>query len=117
MIWPGYYDPTADWMCGPTCKNPVEGDMTCDDCTGGIQASIDQLLATPTIDGMVEALSGDAFCGQVDDERCPDAVDFVIRNGLPLLAAESDGSHFAGVCNTAVAGTCPCLLLNRMGVT
>jgi hypothetical protein len=83
--------------------------MTCDACTGGIQATIDQLLAPPTIDAIVNGLSGEAFCGQVDDDRCPDAVDFVIRNGLPLLAAESDpsGSGFVTACNTAVPGTCP----------
>merc|ERR1712055_395400 len=109
ILWPGYYDPTADWMCGPTCYDPTESEMTCDDSKGGIQASIDQLLSDEAIDAIVSALSGDAFCGQVDDPsgECPAAVDFVIRNGLPLLAAATDESSFAEACNGAVPGTCP----------
>jgi hypothetical protein len=107
LLWPGYYETTADWMCGPTCQNPVEGDMTCTDCKQGIQGSIDQLLADQTIDAIVAALSGDTFCGQYDDDRCPEAVDFVIRNGLPLLMAETDESKFGEACNSAVPGTCP----------
>jgi len=107
MLWTGYFDPQADWMCAPMCADPVEGDLTCDDCKRGIQAGIDQLLSEEAINQVVDAFSGEVFCGKYDDERCPDAVDFVIRQGLPLLAQESENADFGGMCNIAVEGTCP----------
>merc|ERR1740123_2037283 len=50
LLWPGYWDPTADWMCAPSCAAPEDTVMTCDDCTMGIQMAIDQLLAAETLD-------------------------------------------------------------------
>merc|ERR1719283_429625 len=44
LLWPGYWDPNAEWMCAP-------------------------------------------ICAQNGDERCPAAVDGVIRQGLPMIAA------------------------------
>merc|ERR1712172_183051 len=44
LLRPGYWDPTADWMCAPSCAAPEDTVMTCDDCTMGIQMAIDQLL-------------------------------------------------------------------------
>merc|ERR1719402_303413 len=41
ILWPGYWDPAAEWMCGPTCAAPEDTTMTCEDCTNGIQGAID----------------------------------------------------------------------------
>merc|ERR1712037_775780 len=54
ILWPGYWDPSADWMCAPICAAPEDTVMTCDDCKMGIQAAIDQMLATETLDTIVE---------------------------------------------------------------
>jgi len=107
-LWPGYYDPPAEWMCGPTCAAPEEVDMTCDACTSGIQASIDQLLSAESMDLIVDSFVNSDFCDTVvgGDERCPDILDAVLRNGLPLLAAASDPESFKQDCNTAKPGTC-----------
>merc|ERR1712113_815683 len=32
LLWPGYWDPSAEWMCGPICAAPQDTTMTCDDC-------------------------------------------------------------------------------------
>ena len=90
--------------------------MTCDDCKMGIQAkkqnlefvsnrltsqkisqaAIDQMLATETLDAIVEFLSGD-FCASMGDDRCPAIVDAVIRQGLPMLAAAGADADFSQV--------------------
>merc|ERR1712088_222440 len=57
-LWPGYYDPSAEWMCGPTCAAPEDVDMTCDDCVAGIQASIDQLLDEVAYELVMDLVSG-----------------------------------------------------------
>merc|ERR1719290_28282 len=89
LLWPGYWDPTAEWMCADICAAPEDTVMTCDDCKMGIQAAIDQMLATETLDAIVEFLSGD-FCASMGDDRCPECVDVVIRQGLPMIYAASD---------------------------
>merc|ERR1711970_872387 len=109
ILWPGYWDPKADWQCGPTCEAPEDTVMTCDDCKMGLQADIDQLLATETLDAIVEVLSGD-FCASTGDDRCPEFVDVVIRQGLPMLAAAGADGDFSEACNAAVEGTCPAKL-------
>jgi len=106
LLWPGYWDPTADWMCADSCAAPEDVSMTCDDCKMGIQAAIDQLLEPDTLDAIVEALAPE-ICKDNPTEECPVAVDAIIRNGLPLLAAASDAQGFAQACNAAVEGTCP----------
>jgi hypothetical protein len=106
LLWPGYWDPTADWMCADSCANPEDVTMTCDDCKMGIQAAIDQLLEPDTIDAAVEFIAPE-ICKDNPTEECPVAVDAIIRNGLPLLAAASDAQGFAQACNAAVEGTCP----------
>merc|ERR1719460_1466333 len=106
ILWPGYYDPNAEWQCGPICEAPEDTVMTCDDCKMGLQADIDQLLATETLDAIVEILSGD-FCASTGDDRCPEFVDVVIRQGLPMLAAAGADGDFSEACNAAVEGTCP----------
>merc|ERR1711973_836461 len=109
LLWPGYWDPSADWMCAPICEAPEDTVMTCDDCKMGIQAAIDQMLATETLDAIVEFLSGD-FCASMGDDRCPAIVDAVIRQGLPMLAAAGADADFSQACNAAVEGTCPARL-------
>jgi len=106
-LWPGYYDPSAEWMCGPTCAAPEDVDMTCDGCVAGIQASIDQLLSAEAMDLVVDGFVNSDFCDQVGgDERCPDILDAVLRQGLPLLAAASNPDDFKAACNAAKPGTC-----------
>merc|ERR1711962_1458275 len=84
LLWPSYYDPNAEWMCGPTCAAPEDVSMTCDQCVNG------------------------EFCVNVG-EGCPEVVDFVIRQGLPLLASADVGGDatFQEACNGSVPGTCP----------
>merc|ERR1719239_208085 len=103
---PGFWDPTAEWMCADICRRPEDVAMTCDDCKMGIQAAIDQLLEPDTLDAIVEALAPE-ICKDNPTEECPAAVDAIIRNGLPLLAAAGGDADFAEACNAAVEGTCP----------
>merc|ERR1711971_1354415 len=106
LLWPGDWDPTADWMCAPSCAAPEDTVMTCDDCTMGIQMAIDQLLAAEPLDAIVGFLSGD-FCTSMGDDRCPEFVDVVIRQGLPMLAAAGADGDLSQASNAAVEGTCP----------
>merc|ERR1712223_1794819 len=106
ILWPGYWDPTAEWMCAEICAAPEDTTMTCDDCKMGIQAAIDQLLEPDTLDAIVENLAPE-ICKDNPTEECPAAVDAIIRQGLPLLAAAGDATAFGEACNAAVAGTCP----------
>jgi len=108
LLWPSYYDPNAEWMCGPTCAAPEDVSMTCDQCVNGIKASIDQLVTESTLDAIVDTLVNGEFCANVG-EGCPEVVDFVIRQGLPLLASADVGGDatFQEACNGSVPGTCP----------
>ena len=58
--------------------------------------AIDQLLAAETLDAIVGFLSGD-FCTSMGDDRCPEFVDVVIRQGLPMLAAAGADGDFSQV--------------------
>merc|ERR1712004_353046 len=106
LLWPEYWDPSAQWMCAPICAAPEDTVMTCDDCQAGVLAAIDQLLAPETLDRIVEILANGDFCAATGDERCPAAVDVVIRQGLPILTEASAQAGFAEACNAAVPGTC-----------
>merc|ERR1711997_651579 len=106
LLWPGYWDPTGEWMCAPICEAPEDTVMTCDDCKMGIQAAIDQMLSPEAMDVIVEGISAE-ICKDNPTPECPVAVDGVLRNGLPLLAGASDDAGFAETCNAAVEGTCP----------
>merc|ERR1712158_355604 len=106
LLWPGYWDPTAEWMCGPICAAPEDTVMTCDDCKMGIQAAIDQMLSPEAMDIIVDGISGE-ICKDNPTEECPAAVDFVLRGGLPMLAAAGADGDFSQACNAAVEGTCP----------
>ena len=58
--------------------------------------AIDQLLAAETLDAIVGFLAGD-FCTSMGDDRCPEFVDVVIRQGLPMLAAAGADGDFSQV--------------------
>ena len=47
------------------------------------------MLAPETLDAIVEFLSGD-FCASTGEDRCPEFVDVVIRQGLPMIYAASN---------------------------
>merc|ERR1712039_1044166 len=89
ILWPGYWDPTAEWMCAEICAAPEDTTMTCDDCKMGIQAAIDQLLSEAAMDAIVEAIAP------------------IICQGLPALVAAGSDGDFGQACNGAVEGTCP----------
>merc|ERR1712002_1202293 len=110
LLWPGYWDPNAEWMCAPICAAPEDTVMTCDDCKMGIQGAIDQLLAVETLDAIVDILANGEFCANMGDDRCPAIVDVVIRQGLPMLSAAGADGDFSQACNAAVEGTCPAKL-------
>merc|ERR1712062_860959 len=103
LLWPGYWDPTAEWMCADICAAPEDVAMTCDDCKMGIQAGIDQMFEA--MDQIVEVVSAE-ICKENPTEECPMFVEGVLREGLPLLAAAADDASFAQACNAAVENTC-----------
>ena len=81
--------------------------MTCDECIGGIKATIDQLLSEEFVSGIVEWLSGEEFCGmQEDQEMCANVIAELIPAALPALAAGFDPEGSKDLCNMAVADTC-----------
>merc|ERR1712038_2129163 len=106
VLWPGYWDPTAEWMCADICAAPEDTTMTCDDCKMGIQAAIDQLLSEAAMDAIVEAIAP-IICQDNPTDECPAAVDVIIRQGLPALVAAGSDGDFGQACNGAVEGTCP----------
>ena len=86
-------------------------EVTCEECTSGIQASIDQLVSEEFVSGIVDALSGDGFCGMEEDpDLCSQVISILIPLALPALF-EFDPARglIPGVwaCNTALPGTCP----------
>ena len=81
--------------------------MTCDECVGGINASVDQLLSEEFIAGIVEWLSGVEFCGVDEDpEMCANIIHQLIPAALPALAAGFDPENASDICNKAVSDTC-----------
>ena len=82
--------------------------MTCDECTEGIMAGVDQLLSDEFVAGIVDALSGDGFCGMEEDpEMCSAVIAALIPAALPVLAGVMDPAQIPEICNTAVPDTCP----------
>ena len=62
------------------------------------QASIDQLLSAEAMDLVVDAFVNSDFCTTVGgDERCPEILEAVLRNGLPVLASAGNPEDFAEV--------------------
>ena len=58
-------------------------------CFFNFQAAIDQLLAPETLDRIVDILANGDFCAATGDERCPAAVDVVIRFELFLSTSST----------------------------
>merc|ERR1712241_629839 len=92
MLWPGYYNPDEEFMCMQEglCGAPGSRDaMTCDECLDDIKASIDQLLSEEFISGIVDALSGNGFCGGMTEkpnpEECAAIIAELIPAALPIL--------------------------------
>ena len=54
------------------------------------------MLSPEAMDVIVESISAE-ICKDSQTPECPVAVDFLLRNGLPLLAAASDDAGFAEV--------------------
>jgi len=110
MLWPGYYNPEEPFMCAKDdiCGAPgAKLAMTCDECVGGINASVDQLLSEEFIAGIVEWLSGVEFCGVDEDpEMCANIIHQLIPAALPALAAGFDPENASDICNKAVSDTC-----------
>ena len=100
-------------MCKARCTEPIEDTtMDCDFCTADIQAAIDQLLAAETTNAIIEILSDPEglVCSDFSDfakDVCAETVEWIIKDGLPLLASATDGYEFPEICNAAVEGTCP----------
>merc|ERR1712223_1209198 len=91
VLWPGYYDPTADWMCAGLCAAPEDTTMTCNDCKMGIQ-----FWTT-------------AICQDNPTDECFGTVEWIIRYGVPTIVAvvQEYGDPVEQTCNNAVEGTCP----------
>merc|ERR1712121_425247 len=112
VLWPGYYNPLEEWMCAtddicgaPGAKSKLA--MTCEECTNGIAASIEQLLSEEFVMGIVDALSGDGFCGMEEDpELCANVIAQLIPLALNALAANGDPAAATAICNMAIPDTC-----------
>merc|ERR1712098_600862 len=92
-------------------------EWTCDDCTAvvnsmssyltseeGLHKQIDILL---TIQGIVEALSGDAFCAQEQDpERCASVIEGLIPFAMSAFSANPDMDAGKKICNDAFPDIC-----------
>merc|ERR1711936_779960 len=48
LLWPGYWDPTAEWMCADICAAPEDTTMTCDECKMTVTHNPGQLLQVDT---------------------------------------------------------------------
>merc|ERR1711942_474982 len=42
VLWPGYYNAEADWMCAYLCSEVEVWDISCEECFQGLQAGVDQ---------------------------------------------------------------------------
>ena len=66
--------------------------ITCDECFEGLQKGVDRLLLESTMQGIVEALSGEVFCGNSvlhpDPERCVHTIEVLIPLALPALTTK-----------------------------
>jgi len=106
-LWPAYYNPEAEWMCAPTCADPEDHSLTCEECCMGLQESIEQLVDQRTIDIIVERFLASDLCSSISDERCPEFLEAVLRQGLPALAEADNPDEYPQFCNYVLPGTCP----------
>merc|ERR1711874_71711 len=109
-MWPAYYNPDEEFMCmreGLCGAHGSRDAMTCDECLDGINASINQLLTEEFVSGFVAWLSGEEFCGRLEDpEMCANIIAELLPAALPALAKAFEPETAMGVCNMAVADTC-----------
>jgi len=106
-LWPAYYNPEAEWMCADPCANPDDHSMTCDECCAGIRGWFDQLVEPTTIDTIVERFLASDLCSTIPDERCPEFLEAVLRQGLPALVQASNPDEYPQFCHFVLPGTCP----------
>merc|ERR1711874_283024 len=95
MLWPGYYNPDEEFMCmrEGLCGAPGSREaMTCDECLDGIKATIDQLLSEEFISGIVDALSGNGFCGGMTEKPNPEECAAIIAELIPAALSILAGS-------------------------
>merc|ERR1719341_183419 len=112
VLWPGYFNPDTEWMCASEdmCGTTDTRGMTCEECLGGIKSAVDQLLSDEFVSGIMDALSGEGFCGmQENEEACIKIIHELIPYALPTLANQIDSEQTPGICNMAVPDTCPAL--------
>ena len=84
-------------------------DLTCEECLQGIQASVDQMLSEEFMAGIVEALSGESFCGTMEDPAlCAKVIAQLIPAALPALAEAGAADTTTGpmLCNNALGDVC-----------
>ena len=105
VLWPGYYNPGAPWMCGELCVVKGIREINCDECLAGLVASFDQMLSEQAIASIIEGLSGDAFCGS-DNSVCQSVVAELIPLALPALFSDPDPVLGASICNNAIPDIC-----------
>merc|ERR1711973_505726 len=91
VLWPGYWDPTAEWMCAGFCAAPEDTTMTCNDCKMGIQVAFGHLLSDEAMDAPVEFFTP-AICQNTPTNECFATVDGIIRYGLPTIVAAGAGA-------------------------
>merc|ERR1719244_1619413 len=110
VLWPGYWDPEAEWMCAQeegVCGPPAGRGGTCEECEEGIVVAIEQLLSEEAISVVVDALSGPRFCGaQADQESCSDVIHDLIPKGMVAFDKAIDQPFLSTLCNQAISGRC-----------
>merc|ERR1712224_202774 len=81
----------------------------CEDCTAIVTALAKYLTSEEFIAGIVEALSGDGFCGQSENpEECANVIAALIPVALPALANAGAADTTTGpmICNSVMEGVC-----------
>merc|ERR1739838_133814 len=110
-LWPLYYNPDEDFMCGVwTICGPSTRTVTCKQCLSGVRATMDQLLSEDFVSGIVYWLSGEGFCGAEEDpELCAKTIEDLIPAALSVFyaAGVADEGYGPMICNEAIPDTCP----------
>merc|ERR1711953_193178 len=109
-LWPAYYTPEAEWMCADTCADPQDHLVTCDECCNVILETFNQLADPRTIDIVVERFLASDFCSTIPNDRCPEFLEAVLRQGIPALVGSSNPDEYPQFCNFVLPGTCPAKL-------
>lgn len=110
LVWPGYFNPEETFMCAREglCGAPGARMIDCAECKEGMNMAISQLLSEEFIGGIVDALSGEGFCGMEENpEMCAKVIQDLIPVALPTLAGSLDDERQEMICNLAIPDTCP----------